>query len=352
MAKLRAKIVGAGGYGGTGLVELLLRHPEAEIAALVDVENVGRKLGEVAPHLAGFCDLPLVAPDSKEAGAPADVVFFATPDGVAQQNAPVELAAGRKVIDFSGDFRFRRPQCYAEYARRLNRGEQHAAPKLAAEAVYGLTELHRKEIAGAKLVGNPGCFAVSCVLGLAPAVAAGLVDLSTLVCDCKTGVSGAGKRPRPAFHYPEVYENAFAYRLDGHQHAVEVERELSVLAGSEVRVTMTTQVVPMARGILSTLYGSLRGADAAKVAAAYRDFYQDARFVRVLTGDASCGTADVRGSNFCNVLVTVDERTGRLRVVAAIDNLVKGQAGSALQNMNVMFGLAEAAGLDLPGARP
>jgi N-acetyl-gamma-glutamyl-phosphate reductase len=350
--KIRVKIVGAGGYGGIGLYELLRAHPQVELAALIDVENVGQTLGEVSPHLAGFATTPIVAPDSAAAQVPADVVFFATPDGVGQRGAAAELAAGRKVIDFSGDFRFRTPAEYAEYAGRIGREPKHAAPELLARGVYGLAELHREELARATLVGNPGCFAVSCILGLAPAVAAKLVDLATLICDSKTGISGAGKKPRPAFHYPEAYENAYAYRLSGHQHVVEIERELSRLAGREVRVTMTTQVIPLTRGIISTLYGQLTESDPRRVEEAYRDFYAGSRFVRVLSAKTQTGTAEVRGSNFCNLVVSTDERTGRLRVVSVIDNLVKGQAGSAVQNLNLVSGLDETAGLWQPGQRP
>jgi N-acetyl-gamma-glutamyl-phosphate reductase len=306
------------------------------------------------PYLEGTCERAIVAPDSSEArDAEADIAVFATPDGTAQAGAEAEVEAGRKVIDYSGDFRFDSTELYAEYARRIGRDPQHRATELLEQSVYGLTELHREAIGRARVVGNPGCFAMSCICGLAPAVKNGLVEPEGVICDCKTGVSGAGKKPAPGFHYPERYDNASAYRLSGHQHVMEIERELSDLAGQPLRVTFTPQVVPLVRGILSTLYGRLaKGATQATVLEAYREMYRDEPFIAVKTASDPVGTSDVRGSNRLVVTVACDERTGTFRVVSHVDNLVKGQAGSALQNLNVMFGLAETLGLQQPGAHP
>jgi len=351
---VRVKLVGAGGYGGIGLVELLYRHPEAKLSVLVDVQGVGQPLSEMWPYLQGYCDMPIVAPDSQEATTtPVDVTFFATPDGAGQLAAPAEIAAGRRVVDYSGDYRFNSTELYAEYARRINRDPVHKAPDLLQESVYGLTELHRAEIKKARVVGNPGCFAMSCICGLAPALRHKLIDLAGIICDCKTGVSGGGKKPAPGFHYPERYDNASAYRLTGHQHVMEIERELGDLAGRPVSVTFTPQVVPMVRGILSTLYGRLaQGVTQARVLEAYREAYREEAFIKVKSFAEPVGTSDVRGSNRAILTVACDERTGMFRVVSHIDNLVKGQAGSALQNMNVMFGLPETLGLSLPPAHP
>ncbi|NCD22997.1 MAG: N-acetyl-gamma-glutamyl-phosphate reductase, partial [Spartobacteria bacterium] len=230
----------------------------------------------------------------------------------------------------------------------------HKTPELLPQTVYGLPELNRKAYSkNQRLVGNPGCFAVSCLVGLAPAAAAKLVDFKSLICDCKTGVSGAGKKATPIHHYPARYENMQAYRLSGHQHVMEVERMLGGLAGEPVPVTFTAQVVPVCRGILSCLYGTLRdGIGLAQVREAYAEFHKHNPFVRLYDSKAVVGTAHVRGSNYCNLTVDVDERTRRLRVVSHIDNLMKGQAGSALQNMNLIFGLPETLGLDHPGAYP
>jgi N-acetyl-gamma-glutamyl-phosphate reductase len=351
---IKAKIVGAGGYGGVGITELLLKHPEARISALVDVENVGQPISAIYPHLMGFCDIKVVDPADPVANQPYDVVFMATPDGVGMKLAGAEIAKGVKVVDYSGDFRFNTVEAYAEYARRIGRPPEHAAPALVPMAAYGLPELHRSEInTHRQVVGNPGCFAVSCILGLSPAVKNDLLVDHSIICDCKTGVSGAGKKPSATFHYPARYEQMNAYKLAGHQHVCEIERELGLQAGRPVTVTFTSHVVPVCRGIMSTLYGTLKQAvSEADVLALYRAFYKNDAFVRVLESTAAVGSPHVRGTNYCNLVVSVDARTSRLRVVSYIDNLVKGQAGSALQNMNLLFGLPETMGLDRPGMFP
>ena len=343
--------MGATGYGGVGLIELILRHPECEIAALVAATETGRPISDFWPHLKGLCDDMVHAAHDPEANVDADVVVFATPDRIGMQLAPAEVAKGRKVLDYSGDFRFDSLDLYGEYASRLGLEAEHDAPELLALSAYGLAELHRREIASATVVGNPGCYAVACILGLAPAAAESLIEAGTIICDCKTGISGAGKKPKPGFHYPEAYDNAYAYRLTGHQHVMEVERELSLLAGSDMQITFTPQVIPMARGIIACLYGRLApGISQQRVLEVYQEFYAKDPFVRVT--DAPATTGQVRGSNFVDLTVACDERTGTLRVVSHIDNLVKGQAGSAMQNLNIMFGLAETTGLFFPGAHP
>lgn len=348
---IKAKIVGAGGYGGVGIAELLLRHPETEIGCLVSLSDTGRKMSDVFPHLRGFCDEVIVSPDDPQTKEAFDVVFFSTPDGVGMQGAEAELERGARVIDYSGDFRFGSTEQYAEYANFIGLDPAHKSPALLTETVYGLPELH--EIGDTQmLVGNPGCFAVSCILGLAPAAAAGIIDLKSIICDCKTGVSGAGKKPSAAFHYPNRYDNMNAYKLAGHQHMVEIEQELGVLAAEEVRITFTAQVVPVCRGILSSLYATLGGQTADEVVEIYREFNKNNPFVRVQGAGTPASIADVRGTNYCNLTVDVDARNNRLRVISHIDNLMKGQAGNALQNMNLMFGLDAGTGLALPGQYP
>ena len=351
---IRAKVIGATGYGGIGIVELLLQHPEARMTALVAREEIGRPISAIYPHLEGFCDLPVLAADDPRAQEPADVVFCATPDGVGMTVAPGILEGGARMIDYSGDFRFTTAAAYTDYATRIGRDPVHAAPQLLGSNVYGLAELHRDAIGGARLVGNPGCFAVSCILGLAPAVKHGVIEPIGMICDCKTGVSGAGKKLNAQHHFPARHEQVNAYRLKGHQHVCEVERELGLLAaGGEARATFTAQVVPICRGILSTLYGTLRQPwREADLLDLYRDYYKESPFMRVYPSDASIGTMHVRGTNFCNLIVSVDARCNRLRIVSHIDNLVKGQAGSALQNMNLMFGLPETTGLMRPANYP
>ena len=351
--KIRAKVVGATGYGGLGIIDLLLRHPYAEIGALVAREDAGKRISEVYPHLAGYCDMPILAADDPAAQDNFDVVFFSTPDRVGMADARAELARGARVIDYSGDFRFTTLAAYQDYATRLGKDPNHLSPDLLGTNVYGLPELHRADIAQARLVGNPGCFATSCILGLAPAMKAHLVAPHSLVCDCKSGVSGAGKKAKPQFHFPERLEQINAYRLSGHQHVCEVERELSLQAGEEARLIFTAQVLPISRGILSTLYGDLtRDVTEADVLEIYREFYQGSAFVRVLPSTAATGTMSVRGTNRCDIVVSVDPRVRKLRIVSIIDNLMKGQAGQALQNMNVMFGFPENTGLNLPGMYP
>lgn len=352
--QIRARVVGACGYGGLGIIDLLAQHPRAEIVSLVDIENVGRRISERFPHLGGFCDLSIVSPDDADWEGGIDVVFTATPDGVGMQVAPKAVGAGARLIDFSGDFRFGSREGYAEYAARIGRTTDHSAFELLDSSAYGLAELHREAIARARVVGNPGCFAVSAILGLAPAVQKGVVDRATLICDAKTGISGAGIRPSPAFHYPSRYENMNAYKIASHQHTVEIEAELSRLAGETVQVTLTTQAVPLARGIMSTLYGHLEESRTGPqdVYDLYCDFYAECPFVRVKPTGVPVSNNDVRGSNLCVLSVNADARTGQMIVVSHIDNLMKGQAGSALQNMNIMFGLDETTGLMRPAFFP
>ena len=349
---IRAKVVGAGGYGGIGIIELLTQHPEVEIGAMTGLESVGNAISDLYPHLKGFCDMQIMSDDQVEGDF--DVVFMSTPDGVGMKLAAAELERGAKVIDYSGDFRFNTAEAYAAYATRIGRNPEHASPELLEKSVYGLVELHRDEITEqTEIVGNPGCFAVSCILGLSPAVRHELVEEGSVICDCKTGVSGAGKTPRATFHYPERYDQMNAYKLAGHQHVCEIERELGLQAGRDVKVTFTAQVVPQCRGIMSTLYGTLsEDMTEAEVLGIYKDFYADDAFVRVLESVSNVGTMHVRGTNYCNLVVSVDERTRRLRVVSYIDNLMKGQAGSALQIMNLLFGFEETMGLDRPGIYP
>jgi N-acetyl-gamma-glutamyl-phosphate reductase len=353
MDKIRVGIIGAGGYGGCGAIELLQNHPYVQIRALIDTQDVGTPISDLYPHLTGFCDLPLMAPDDPDCPDDFDVLFFATPDGVGQKVAPSWLKKGVKVVDYSGDFRFNDLEIYKGYAARIGRPQEHASPELLPKTVYGLAELHRSEISSSHLVGNPGCFAVSCILGLSPALKAALIDPHSIICDAKTGVSGAGKTPSPTFHYPARYEAMNAYRISGHQHVYEIERELAFLAGQDLKITFTPHVVPLSRGILSTIYAQLNdGQNIKTVEEAYRAFYKDEVFVRIFGPEKLQVSVNVRGSNFCNISLNVDERTGKLIVVSLIDNLVKGQAGSAVQNMNIMCGLKESAGLLRPGIYP
>jgi len=353
MAKIKAGIIGAGGYGGCGAIELLQNHPDVEIRALVDKQDTGKPISDLYPHLKGFCDLPVIAPDDPDCPDDFNVVLFATPDGVGQKEAPVWLKKDCKVIDYSGDFRFNDLETYKGYANRIGRTQAHSSPEFLLKSVYGLAELHRNEISRSNLTGNPGCFAVSCILGLSPAINEELIEPESIICDAKTGVSGAGKAPSPSFHYPARYESMNAYKISGHQHVYEIERELSLLASRDLTITFTPHVVPISRGILTTIYAQLKeGKNLKAVEKAYRSFYINDLFIRVFGPEEPQISTSVRGSNFCNISLNIDERTGKLIVVSLIDNLVKGQAGSAVQNMNIMFGLEETAGLLHPGIYP
>jgi N-acetyl-gamma-glutamyl-phosphate reductase len=297
---ITARVIGASGYGGVGIIELLLGHPDVKIAGLVSLTDVGVPISQLYPHLTGACDMVVMAPTDPGVKQPVDVVFMATPDGVGMKLAPEVLASGAKLVDYSGDFRFNTPESYAAYASRIGRDTQHASPELLPETVYGVPELHRGKIhSQRRVVGNPGCFAVSCILGLAPAVKHGLIDPFSAICDCKTGVSGAGKKLNASFHYPARYENVNAYKLAGHQHVCEIERELSLQAGTDIRVTFTAQVVPVCRGILSSLYGQLTAETRVEdVIGLYREFYKDSPFVRIYDRNAAIGTMHVRGTNY------------------------------------------------------
>lgn len=348
---VKVKIIGAGGYGGVGAIEILSRHPEAEIVALVDLVDTGKPISELYPHFTGICDMTITHPDDDTTDA--DVVFFSTPDRVGMKTAPAYFAKGYKIIDYSGDFRFNTVEAYAEYASRINLDTTHLSPDLLGHSAYGLAELHRADIANADIVGNPGCFAVSASLGAAPAIQAGLADRGSLIFDAKTGVSGAGKKANPLFHYPHRYDEMNAYRMCKHQHVMEIERELGLLAGTGITITFNTQVIPVVRGIMTSVYAKVdEGVSYETILSAYREFYKGEPFITVIDENGSAGNRHIRGTNRCVLWVNLDRRTGTMVVMSHIDNLLKGQAGSAVQNMNILFGLDETAGLKTPGMYP
>jgi N-acetyl-gamma-glutamyl-phosphate reductase len=351
--KIKVGVIGATGYGGVGLTELLIKHPSATIGALIDKQGCNKAISATYPHLKGFCDLRVFDPADPECPDEFDIVFYATPDGVGQRDARRWLDKGIKVIDYSGDFRFNTKESYASYAGRIGRPKVHADPDILSSCVYGLPELHRREIVNSELVGNPGCYAVCSIFGIAPALKYSLVDREGIVCDTKSGASGAGKTPSPLFHFPARHESMNAYKVTGHQHVYEIERELSILSGKEIKITFTPHVVPISRGIIATTYAHLiPGTDMDNVREAYSDMYREEPFVRVFSHGEILSTTDVRGSNFCNISLNLDSRTGKLIVISVIDNLVKGQAGNALQNMNILMGIGETVGLMHAGNFP
>lgn len=346
--RFRAQIVGATGYGGLGMTEQLVRHPEIEIAALLAKTDVGKPLSSFFPHLRGFCDQMVEEATDQRIGQDADVVIFSTPDRVSMQYAPRLLEEGVAVLDYSGDFRFADADAYARYAERQPsvKGQPHLCPELLPRAAYGVPELFRDELRGARLVGNPGCFSVAMELALAPALKAGIVEPRSIIVDGKTGVSGAGKKPSPTFHFPERVENVTPYRIAAHQHGVEAAEHLGRYADVKVGLTFVPHLVPISRGIECTCYAQLRSPTTAdQVLDLYREAYAREPFVRVLPLGVAPGPKAVHGSNLCDVSVFVDGENDRLIVVSSIDNLLKGQAGIALQNINLMLGLEETCGL-------
>lgn len=345
-----AIIVGATGFGGLGLIEILLRHPEFKIKQLVARKDVGSRIDNVFPHLNGFCDM-IVENPKKINYSGIDIAFFSTPDRAGMTLIKNFFDKGIPVIDFSGDFRFNDPETYSAYARFKNMEDKHLSPEILKHAVYGLPEINADKIRTAKVVGNPGCFAISLMLGLLPAVEMDIADSETIICDGKTGVSGAGKNPGETNYYPQRYENVNTYREGKHQHIYEVENILNSRSKKPVKLLFVPQIVPLNRGILSTIYAPAKsGFNTKKVLDIYKEYYKDKHFI-VIT-DKSPNTTDVRGTNRCEIRPMVDERTGTLFITSVIDNLIKGQSGNAVQNANIIFGFDEKTGLDVTAFYP
>ncbi len=334
---IKVGIVGGTGYTGVELLRLLVAHPEVELRAITSRSEAGRPVSELFESLRGHIDLAFSEPDP-DTLAGCDLVFFATPNGTAMQSVPALLDAGVRVIDLAADFRLRDPAVWEQWY-----GMPHACPELLAEAVYGLPERHRERIRDARLVANPGCYPTASALGLLPLVEAGLVDAGSLVADCKSGVSGAGRGANAAMLMGEVGESFKAYAVPGHRHLPEIRQTLGEVAGSEVGLTFVPHLVPMIRGIHATLYARLTGD--ADLQALFEARYRDEPFVDVMPAGAHPETRSVRGANQCRIAVHRPGQGDTVVVLSVIDNLVKGAAGQAVQNMNLMFGLDETTGL-------
>ncbi|PYI51191.1 N-acetyl-gamma-glutamyl-phosphate reductase [Paenibacillus flagellatus] len=339
--KLRAAIVGSTGYGGVELIRLLLQHPNVEIASVVSSSNAGALYAEGYPHLTEIVTDRLEAIDPEAMKSKADVVFLATPHGVSTELTPKLIEAGLKVIDVSGDLRLKRGDVYEKWYKH-----KPAAPEYLERAVYGLCEVFGDDVRGADLIANPGCFPTATALGLVPLLAERWIDPSTIISDAKTGVSGAGRGLGLTHHYSEINENTLAYKVNRHQHTPEIEQTLSRIADEEVTMTFTTHLLPMTRGILVTSYAKLNAARTdEEVLDLFRKYYEGRRFVRIRPAGKLPATKEVYGSNYCDIGVSVDERTNRVTVISVIDNLVKGAAGQAVQNLNLMMGWDEGMGL-------
>ncbi len=349
---VQAAILGASGYGGGELLRLLSDHPGAHVRVATSRTYAGKGVGASFPGLAKLSDLTFAAGASAEELAECDVIFMARDNGVAMHEARGLADAGCRIVDLSADFRFRDASVYdAWYAG------PHASPDLTREAVYGLPELHRDAIRRARIVGNPGCYTTAAILGLTPLLSLHrrepLVDLGSLIVDAKSGLSGAGRSKFSlANHFSEANESARAYNIAGrHRHTPEIEQELSAVAGTPVLVSFTPHVVPMTRGIIATCYATLtREATTEALLSAYHQAFDSEPFVYV--SDELPATKHTLGSNMLHIGVRVDARVRRAIVVACLDNLGKGMAGQAVQNMNIMCGLEETAGLRSPGLWP
>lgn len=349
--QLRAQLIGATGYGGLGILELLLGHPNFEVTSAVARDDVGKRIADVYPHLTGRTDLVVQSADDVGVGANCDVVIFATPDRVSQGYARGLADAGVRFIDYSGDFRFPTAARYAAYADRHPSisDSQHQADDLMSRAVYGVPELFRDRNAEAAIVGNPGCFAVGIILGLTPLFADGMVEGGAVAVDGLTGSSGAGKKPAPLQHFSHLNDNTVPYRVLTHQHVIEVEQTLADFAnagaGGSAQVDFVPHLLPVTRGILSTMHVNLtKTATAAGLLQRYREFYAGHPFVRIL--DVPPTLKGPLGSNYCDISIVTSADGRRAVVMSSIDNLMKGQSGVAMQNINLMFGLEETAGLD------
>ncbi len=338
---IKAAVLGSTGYTGVELVRLLNAHPGVEPAYLSSESHAGKMFSEIHPQFQGQVELVLGQMQVEQIPGSIDIVFCALPHGKSAGVVSALLKKDFRVIDLSADFRLKKPELYREWYDL-----EHPDPSLLGRAVYGLPELYKDEIASAQLTANPGCYPTSILLALAPLLKTKMIAGSRIVIDAKSGVSGAGRTPKQPFHFPDCTENFKAYRVAEHQHTPEIEQELSRIAEVGIQVTFVPHLVPMIRGILSTIYLEPPESKTEKeLNELYAGFYADSAFVRVLKGPVLPETRFVRGSNYCDLALKLDRRTGCLIIISAIDNLVKGASGQAVQNMNIMLGLPEETGL-------
>jgi N-acetyl-gamma-glutamyl-phosphate reductase len=340
---LKTAIIGASGYVAAELFRILANHPEVEITGAHDIRNLDTPVSRIHPNLRGIVDLVITEPDYREIGKEIDAVFVATPHGIAMKFVPEILKGKAKIIDLSADYRFEDIAVYEKYYVK------HESPEV--KGVYGLPELHREKIKRARLVAVPGCYPTAAILGLAPLVKRRLVDLEHLVIDAKSGTSGAGATPTEPTHHPLIGGSMRAYLATKHRHEPEINQELSRLAGQKIKVHFTPHLVPIVRGILSTTHVFLKERVKEHVLLdLYREFYGEEPFVRVL--DELPQVNFVVGSNYCDIGLELAAEGDRLVVVTAIDNLIKGASGQAVQDMNLMFGFEETRGLEALALRP
>jgi N-acetyl-gamma-glutamyl-phosphate reductase len=345
--KIKASVIGASGYGGAEAVRLLATHPHVEVAHVTAESQQGQSMSGLYPNLRSFVDQTMIAVDPERIGGDSDVTFVSLPSGKAMSLVPTLLRRGSKVIDIAADFRLRDAALYPTWYKVT-----HTAPEYLKEAVYGLPELHREALKKTRLVANPGCYPAASILAVLPLLRAGLAQTTGIIIDAKSGVSGAGRGGGGGFGFSETNEDVRAYSVTDHNHIAEIEQELSQAAQAQVRVNFTPHLIPMTRGILSTVYAPLtRSLTEADAVALYQETYRNEPFIRVLH-DTLPRTKATLGSNYCDVAVKIDARTSTAIAIAAIDNLGRGAAGQAVQNMNLMFGWPETTGLHFPGLFP
>ena len=338
----KVSVIGATGYAGAELLSILYRHSQVELVHITSESHTGEKISEIYPHLREICDKTLESlQDIQKIGADSDFIFIALPHGHAMQvgldleNLPV------RIIDLGADYRFSDTDIYEGWYK-----VQHIHKNAA--RVYGLAEIYREEIRSAKIIGNAGCFTTASILALAPLAKHHLIEVNSIIVDAKSGVSGAGRSPKLGNHYPELYDNFKAYNVAHHRHTPEIEQVLTDLGGEKILINFTPHLVPMSRGILATCYAQLKnGMNPETVDAAFQKMYGNEKFIRLLGRNAYPETKFVRGSNYCDIAWHFDERTRRVIVLSAIDNLVKGAAGQAVQNFNIAAGFEESTALDV-----
>ena len=348
MQKRNVAVAGASGYTGAELLRLLVHHPAVQVVAATSETYTGKPVTAALPGLAGFVDLSFEPLDPKGLASVAEIVFLALPHTASAAPAATLLEAGCRVIDLSADFRLKDPGIYEEWYQAT-----HPVPHLLQEGVYGLPELYREAIRQARLVAVPGCYPTGALLGLQPLVRAGRIALDSIIVSAASGISGAGRKLDLALHFSEANENFKAYAVTSHRHTPEIEQELSRLAGRAVVVSFTPHLVPMTRGILSTIYANLTSPTAVETLhEIFHQAYKGDPFLRILPPGTFPETKQVWGSNYCDIGIAVDSRTGRAIVITALDNLVKGAAGQAIQAMNLMTGLEETLGLGAPPLFP
>ncbi|WP_257351671.1 N-acetyl-gamma-glutamyl-phosphate reductase [Pseudalkalibacillus decolorationis] len=331
---MKVAIVGGSGYSAVELIRLLHNHPLVEIEALISHSKNGSEFQTIYPHLTNLVELVLEELDVPNLSKKVEVVFFATPAGISKELVPQFKENGVKCIDLSGDFRLKSPEDYETWYKQSAPEQQYLN-----EAIYGLSEIYEEKIENASLIANPGCYPTATLLALLPVIKHGLVDTNSIIVDAKSGVSGAGRGLSLGAHYAEINENMKAYKLGSHQHIPEIEQVLGQENGEDITITFSSHLVPMSRGILCTAYMKLTSDQTTEeIIQLYKNFYESHPFVRIRPEGILPSTKEVYGSNYCDLGFYVDQRTGRLTIVSVIDNLVKGAAGQAIQNLNLMYG--------------